>query len=75
MAERFGVRGVDAVLLFNILHSADPVTLLHSAADALRPGGLVLVTHWRHGNTPRGPGLDIRPRPETIAEWARQTGR
>jgi hypothetical protein len=35
-------------------------------------GGEVLVIHWRHGDTPRGPSLDIRPRPEEITRWARE---
>ncbi len=74
-AEGFGVSGVDAVLLFNILHCDHPIALLNQAADAARRGGLVLVTHWRHDQTPRGPSLDIRPRPHQIAEWAQQTGR
>jgi SAM-dependent methyltransferase len=59
----FGVKA-DAVLLFNILHCDEPVRLLQLAADALLPGGEVLVIHWRHGDTPRGPNLAIRPRPE-----------
>lgn len=72
--EGFGVK-VDAVLLFNILHGEDPHQLLALAADALRPGGEVLAIHWRHGPTPRGPTLDIRPRPEQIAAWGRETGK
>jgi hypothetical protein len=28
------------------------------------------VIHWRHGDTPRGPDLAIRPRPEQVASWA-----
>ena len=71
----FGVTGVDAALVFNLLHCDEPVALLHRAADAVRPGGLVLAIHWRHADTPRGPSLDIRPRPEQIAEWAEATGR
>jgi SAM-dependent methyltransferase len=74
MADGFGVTGLDAVLLFNILHCDDPVSLLRLAACAVRPGGLVLVTHWQHGETPRGPNLDIRPEPEQIAQWASQVG-
>lgn len=69
MEHGFGVQ-VDAVLLFNILHCDEPVRLLRHAADALRPGGEVLVIHWRHGDTPRGPDLAIRPRPEQIVSWA-----
>jgi SAM-dependent methyltransferase len=75
MDHGFGVTGVDAALLFNILHCDEPVKLLAHAADAVRPGGHVLVIHWRYGETPRGPSLDIRPRPEQIATWAQQTGR
>jgi len=61
----------DACLLFNILHAEDPVNLLNEAARVVKPGGLVLVTHWRYDDsTPRGPSLDIRPRPEDIQRWA-----
>jgi SAM-dependent methyltransferase len=64
----------DACLLFNILHCEDPVRLLTAAARSVRPGGQVLVIHWRYDPaTPRGPGMDIRPRPEQIASWAAQT--
>lgn len=73
--EGFGVTGVDAALVFNLLHCDAPVALLHRAADAGRPGGLVLAIHWRYAETPRGPCLDIRPRPEQIPEWAEATGR
>jgi SAM-dependent methyltransferase len=69
----FGVPA-DAVLLFNILHCDRPVELLRHAADALRAGGEALVIHWRYGATPRGPGLDIRPRPEQIVDWAAEAG-
>jgi len=75
MAEGFGVTGVDAALVFNLLHCEEPVRLLHLAADAVRFGGEVLVIHWRYGETPRGPDLAIRPRPEQVAHWAEQTGR
>jgi SAM-dependent methyltransferase len=70
MASGFGVY-VDAVLLFNILHCERPVDLLRHAANALLVGGHVLVIHWRYDETPRGPDLSIRPRPEQIIEWAR----
>jgi SAM-dependent methyltransferase len=65
----FGVQ-VDAVLLFNILHCERPVELFRHAANALREHGQVIVIHWRHGETPRGPKLDIRPRPEQVIGWA-----
>jgi SAM-dependent methyltransferase len=71
MEAGFGVR-VDAVLLFNILHGEQPVELLRHAAEAVNPDGRVLVIHWRYGDTPRGPRLDIRPRPHQIVAWARE---
>ena len=62
----------DACLLFNILHGEEPERLLAHAARIVRPGGRVLVIHWRYDpTTPRGPSLEIRPRPEQIIEWAR----
>lgn len=71
MESGFGVR-VDAVLLFNILHGERPVELLRHAANALHVGGQALVIHWRYGETPRGPNLDIRPQPDQIIGWAAQ---
>ncbi len=65
----------DAALLFNILHAEEPVALLRTAGAVVRPGGLVAVIHWRSDiPTPRGPSLDIRPRPEQIAAWAVAAG-
>ncbi len=65
----------DACLLFNILHCEEPVRLLTEAARAVRPGGWVLVIHWRYDPaTPRGPTMDIRPRPEQILDLAVRTG-
>lgn len=72
----FGVAAAsqDACLLFNILHCEEPVRLLSEAARVVRPGGLIHVIHWRHDpSTPRGPSLEIRPRPEQIVSWARET--
>jgi SAM-dependent methyltransferase len=73
MESGFGVRA-DAVLLFNLLHCEEPIRLLRHAHDALNASGEVLVIHWRYGDTPRGPSLEIRPRPEQIVEWAREAG-
>ncbi len=76
LADGFGVadESQDACLLFNILHCQEPEILLSMAARAVHPLGWVLVVHWRYDPaTPRGPGLQIRPRPDQIREWARQT--
>ena len=76
-ADGFGgeVGSKDACLLFNILHCEEPVRLLAEAARVVRPGGAVLVIHWRcDPATPRGPSMEIRPKPEQIAVWAKETG-
>lgn len=62
-------------LLFNILHIEDPIGLLLDAYRALRPGGLVGIIHWIHDeHTPRGPPLEIRPRPEQCRAWGEDAG-
>ena len=77
LADGFGlpVASVDAVLLFNILHTEEPIELLRVAANSLAPRGRVLAIHWRSDvQTPRGPDLSIRPRPEQIIEWGKAVG-
>lgn len=77
VADGFGLpaRSLDAVLLFNILHAENPPGLLRTSAEVLKPGGRILVIHWRSDiATPRGPNLSIRPRPEQIAGWANSIG-
>jgi SAM-dependent methyltransferase len=65
----------DACLLFNILHCEEPIRLLAEGARVVRSGGAVLVIHWHYdAATPRGPNLEIRPRPEQILGWAAETG-
>lgn len=65
----------DGCLLFNILHCEQPVRLLAEAARVVRPSGLVHVIHWRYDPaTPRGPSMEIRPRPEQIVNWAKEVG-
>jgi SAM-dependent methyltransferase len=78
MVDGFGVpdESRDACLLFNILHGEEPLRLLSEAARVTRSGGFVYAIHWRFDpQTPRGPSMDIRPRPEQIAAWAEETGK
>jgi SAM-dependent methyltransferase len=63
------------VLLFNILHIEDPHSLLLEAHRVLRSDGMVGVIHWNYdARTPRGPPLDIRPRPEQCRIWGERAG-
>jgi SAM-dependent methyltransferase len=63
------------VLLFNILHIEDPVGLLGEARRVLRVGGQVAIIHWNYDvRTPRGPPLNIRPRPEQCRAWGEEAG-
>ena len=65
----------DHAMLYNILHIEDPVRLLREAHRVLVPGGLVSIIHWRSDiATPRGPSLEIRPRPEQCLAWGEEAG-
>jgi len=66
---------MDAALLFNILHHEEPVALMKEASRVLKPNGVLAVIHWNHDPaTPRGPAMEIRPRPEQCVEWGREAG-
>lgn len=63
-------QAADFVMLFNILHAENPIDLLKEAYCILVPGGKVGVIHWNYDpTTPRGPSMDIRPRPEQCQAW------
>jgi len=65
----------DYVMLFNILHAEDPVALLREARRNVKAGGKVGVMHWNYDpDTPRGPPMAIRPRPEDCRRWAEAAG-
>ncbi|EPG66567.1 methyltransferase domain-containing protein [Leptospira wolffii] len=66
---------VDYVMIFNLLHHEDPVSILREAFRILKPGGRSGLMHWNYDpNTPRGPKMEIRPRPGNIYLWAREAG-
>jgi SAM-dependent methyltransferase len=66
---------VDYVMLFNLLHSEDPLILLREAFRVLRSDGRVGIVHWvRDASTPRGPPLEMRPTVKQCVDWCRQAG-
>ncbi|MBI1937049.1 MAG: methyltransferase domain-containing protein [Ignavibacteriales bacterium] len=66
---------VDYVMLFNILHAEEPAALLREAFRILKDGGKAGIIHWNYSEeTPRGPSLEIRPKPEQCIEWLQTAG-
>ena len=66
---------MDAALLFNILHHEEPVALMKEVLRVLKPNGMLAVIHWNYNSaTPRGPAMEIRPRPEQCVEWGITAG-
>ena len=66
---------VDYVMLFNILHTKEPEKLLREAYRILRNGGKLGIIHWNYDSaTPRGPPMEIRPKPEQCIKWATNSG-
>ena len=77
MAEGAGVEaGSQAhAMIFNLLHLAQPVTLLHEARRTLQDDGVLSVMHWRSDiPTPRGPPLEMRPTPGQCRHWMQDAG-
>jgi SAM-dependent methyltransferase len=65
---------IDYITLFNILHCEEPIKLLSKVFDMLNAQGKIGVIHWKYEDTPRGPSIEIRPRPEMIIKWAEKVG-
>lgn len=62
------------VMLFNILHAEEPLKILTEARRILQPSGRVGIIHWIYdAATPRGPSLEIRPKPEQCISWLLET--
>ncbi|MFH0953916.1 MAG: class I SAM-dependent methyltransferase [Verrucomicrobiota bacterium] len=65
----------DYVMLFNILHAERPLDLLREAHRILVPAGTLGIMHWNWDpQTPRGPPMEIRPKPEQCRAWAEEAG-
>ncbi len=66
---------VDYVMLFNTLHLEKPMFLLDEANRILKKSGKLGIIHWNYDpKTPRGPSMDIRPKPEQCIKWAEASG-
>lgn len=65
---------IDYITLFNILHCEDPIKLLQSVFNLLQSKGKIGVIHWKYEKTPRGPAMEIRPKPEQIIDWSTSAG-
>ena len=65
----------DYAVMFNLLHCENPQFLLQDAFKTLKPGSKLAVIHWScDKETPRGPDMSIRPRPEQIVAWMQSVG-
>lgn len=68
-------KSVEYVMLFNILHHEHPWALLEEAHRILKKDGKLGIIHWNYDSTtPRGPSIDIRPKPEECIQWAKRSG-
>ena len=66
---------VEYSMLFNILHAEEQLMLLREAWRVLKGNGKLGIIHWNcDPNTPRGPSMNIRPRPAQCQSWAEQVG-
>ncbi len=65
---------VNYVMLFNILHAEKPEKLLKEAYRILKNNGKLGIIHWNYDNTPRGPPMEMRLKPEQCIELAITSG-
>ncbi len=69
----FADRSFDLAFLGHVLHEADdPVLALKEARRVTRLR--VAILEWPYRQEEKGPPLEHRVKPETVAEWARQAG-
>jgi len=68
-------KSVDYAMLFNILHAEKPQDILNETFRILRNGGKTGIIHWRYDpSTPRGPSMEIRPKPEDLKNMLVNSG-
>lgn len=61
---------VDVILIVSSLHEfSDPIPMLWAVNRVLKPGGRLGILEWRYEETPEGPPLDHRLKPDTIRGW------
>ena len=66
---------IDYVMLFNILHAVERDAMLKEAWRVLASNGTLAVMHWNYdSSTPRGPSMDVRPRPSDCKSWVENSG-
>lgn len=65
----------DYVMLFNLLHAEEAAFIINESRRVLCNGGVLAVMHWNYDpNTPRGPSMEIRLKPESCLELVRSAG-
>ncbi len=66
---------IDYAMIFNILHAEEREKMLREAWRILKAQGKLAVIHWNYDPaTPRGPSMEIRPKPEQCRHWAEKIG-
>jgi ubiquinone/menaquinone biosynthesis C-methylase UbiE len=69
------VDSIDYTMVFKILHTEHPVELLKEVYRILKVNDILGIIHWNFDETtPRGPAMNIRPKPEQCRVWAEQEG-
>ena len=66
---------VDYAMIFNIMHHDNPDQILNEVYRILKRNAKAGIIHWRSDmETPRGPSMEIRPKPDECANWAKEAG-